>query len=263
MPDWNPDLYLKFANQRTQPSIDLVARINLENPRSIIDIGCGPGNSTQALHRRWPGARTLGLDNSADMIKKAKEDFRGLEWITADASTFTFNAKYDIVFSNAAIQWIPKHELLLPRLFEIVNQDGALAVQLPANEKSPLHQALLRVASSLKWSGFTSGAEDLITYHPVEYYYDILLDISRSFDIWETVYYHVLNSHVELVDWYKGSGMRPFLERIPDKTSDSPGRNLRNEFEDEVLAECVKTYPVQKDGKVLYPFKRIFFVAYK
>jgi trans-aconitate 2-methyltransferase len=263
MPDWNPDQYLKFANQRTQPSIDLVARVNVENPRSIIDIGCGPGNSTRVLQRRWPGAKALGLDNSADMIKKAKEDYRDIEWITADASTFRFNAKYDIVFANAAIQWMPNHELLLPRLFEIVNRDGALAVQVPANEKSPLHQAVLATSSSLKWSGLTSGAENLITYHPIEYYYDILLDISEKFDIWETIYYHALNSHVELVEWYKGTGMRPFLERLPDKASGSQGRDLRKEFENEVLAECVKTYPIQKDGKVLYPFKRIFFVAYK
>jgi trans-aconitate 2-methyltransferase len=137
MPNWNPDQYLKFANERTQPSIDLAARINVENPKSIIDIGCGPGNSTRVLRQRWPESRISGLDSSVEMIKKAKEDFPELEWITADASTFKFDKKYDIVFSNAALQWMPAHELLLRRLMEILNANGALAVQVPANKESP------------------------------------------------------------------------------------------------------------------------------
>jgi len=256
MPDWNPNQYLKFANERTQPSIDLAARINVGNPKSIIDIGCGPGNSTQVLRQRWPGAKISGLDSSIEMIKKAKEDFSEMEWITADASTFKFNEKYDLVFSNAAIQWMPDHEILLPRFLKILNDGGALAVQVPANFDSPLHQAVLAVSSNPKWSRLTSGAEKLITYHTVEYYYDILSFASEKIDIWETTYYHVLGSHVALVEWYKGTGMRPFLERLPDESS-------RREFEDEVLDRCARDYRIQKDGKVIYPFKRVFFVTYR
>jgi trans-aconitate 2-methyltransferase len=256
MPDWNPHQYLKFANERTQPSIDLAARINVESPKSTIDIGCGPGNSTQVLRDRWPDAKIAGLDSSAAMIEKAKKDYPDVEWITADASKFVSNKRYDIVFSNAAIQWIPNHELLLPRLFEIVNGGGALAVQVPANKESPLHQAVLAVSSSSKWSKFTSGAEKSFTYNAVEYYYDILFRISTKFDIWETTYYHVLNSHAGLVEWYKGTGMKPFLERLPDDSS-------RTEFEKEVFEECKNSYEIRNDGKILYPFRRIFFIANK
>lgn len=256
MPSWNPDQYLKFANERTQPSIDLAARINVENPESIIDIGCGPGNSTQVLRQRWPGAKISGLDSSFDMIKKAKEDFPDIDWITSDASSFTFNRKYDIVFSNAAIQWMPDHDILLPRLFETLSEGGALAVQVPANLDSPLHQAVLAASSNPRWSQLTSGTEKLITYHGAEYYYDILSSTSKKFDIWETTYHHVLSSQVALVEWYKGTGMRPFLEKLPDESS-------RKEFEEEVFTTCIKHYPTRKNGKVLYPFQRIFFVAYK
>ncbi len=256
MTDWNPHQYLKFANERTQPSIDLAARINVDNPKSIIDIGCGPGNSTRVLRDRWPDAKIAGIDSSAAMIEKAKKDYPDIEWITADASKFASDKKYDIVFSNAAIQWMPNHELLVPRLFEIVNGGGALAVQVPANRESPLHQAVLAVSSSSKWSKLTSGAEKSFTYNVVEYYYDILFCISTKFDLWETIYYHVLSSHAGLVEWYRGTGMKPFLERLPDDSS-------RAEFEKEVFEECKHSYEIRNDGKILYPFRRIFFMANK
>jgi len=256
MPEWNPHQYLKFVSERTQPSIDLASRINIENPKSIIDIGCGPGNSTQVLRDRWPEAKTVGLDSSERMIGKAKKDYPESEWIIADASTFTFERKYDIVFSNAAIQWMPGHESLILKFFQVVEDGGVLAVQVPADSESPLRQALLSVSSNPKWSRFTSGAEKLITYHSADYYYNILTSVSTKLEIWETVYYHILNSHTDLVEWYKGTGMRPFLEKIPDEAS-------RKEFEDDVLVKCKASYEIQKDGKVLYPFRRIFFTAYK
>ncbi len=256
MLDWNPRQYLKYKNERTQPSIDLAARIEIDNPESVIDIGCGPGNSTQVLRKRWPGTRIVGLDSSASMIEKAKKDYPDIEWITADASAFAFAKEYDIVFSNAALQWIPDHDLLLPRLFEAVSFRGALAVQVPADSSSPLREALLSVSSREKWSQFTSGAENLMTYHTVEYYYDILSAIGAEFDLWETVYYHVMRSHIELVEWYRSTGMRPFIERLHDEES-------RRAFEKEILSECRKSYPVRSDRKILYPFKRIFFIAYK
>jgi trans-aconitate 2-methyltransferase len=190
------------------------------------------------------------------MIEKAKKDYPDLEWITADASTFAFAKEYDIVFSNAAIQWMPDHDSLVPRLFEAVSFRGALAVQVPADSESPLREALLSVSSREKWSQFTSGAEKLMTYHTTEYYYDILSATRAKFDLWETVYHHVMRSHIELVEWYKGTGMRPFLERLPDDES-------KRAFEKELLAECRKSYQIRSDRRILFPFKRIFFVAYK
>jgi trans-aconitate 2-methyltransferase len=115
MQNWNPEQYLKFKNERTQPSIDLVSKIKIDHPKSIIDIGCGPGNSTQVLYQRWPEAEIIGLDSSEQMIKKAREDFPQQKWFLADASGFGSDRTYDLVFSNAALQWVHDHETLLPR----------------------------------------------------------------------------------------------------------------------------------------------------
>jgi trans-aconitate 2-methyltransferase len=253
---WNPTQYLKFKSERTQPSIDLVSRIALDNPKSIIDIGCGPGNSTQVLCQRWPEAEVAGLDNSEEMIKKAQADFPKQKWILADAGTFNPGQKYDLVFSNATLQWLPNHEALIPKLFSFCTEKGAMAVQVPANNESPLHKALLAVSDSQKWRGFTSHCEKLFNYRPAGYYYDLLLSLSSKIDLWETAYLHVLESHAGLIEWYRSTGMRPFLERLPDDAS-------RKLFEGEVLEKCQSAYPPQKDVKILYPFKRTFFIAYR
>ncbi len=119
MSDWSPQQYLKFSNERTQPSIDLVTKIKVDNPRSIIDIGCGPGNSTKVLHERWPDAEIVGLDNSSKMIERARKDYPDWKWMLGDASKLETGQSYDIVFSNATLQWIPDHDILIPRFFEI------------------------------------------------------------------------------------------------------------------------------------------------
>ena len=256
MSDWNPQQYLKFKSERTQPSIDLVARIAINEPETIIDIGCGPGNSTQILHRRWPDADIVGLDSSQKMIEKARQDYPGQKWIVGHAADLDTKQKYDIVFSNATLQWVPNHDVLIPRLFDAVNKNGVLAVQVPANNESPLHKALYSVAQSRKWKGYTSGCEKLLTYHNAGYYYNVLIGLTENFDIWETTYYHVLGSHEAMLEWYSSTGMKPFLERLPDEEAS-------NEFEQEILMQCQPLYPVQSDGKILYPFKRLFFTASK
>ena len=256
MLDWNPDQYLKFAGERTQPSIDLASKIRVEEPGSVIDIGCGPGNSTEVLRSRWPNARLTGLDSSDDMIKKAKSDFSDIEWMKGDATTFDFKKEYDVVFSNAALQWMQDHETLIPRLYRIVKAGGALAVQVPADQDSPVRRSLLSVSSRDNWSGYTSGCDRLINYRTAEYYYDILAKVSSRFDLWESVYYHILDSPAAVIEWYKGTAMRPFLERLPDDEN-------RKKFQEEVFAGCKDQYQVRRNGKVLYPFRRIFFVAYK
>lgn len=256
MATWNPDQYLIFRDERTQPAIDLAAKVKIENAATVIDVGCGPGNSTQVLRRRWPVARITGLDSSNEMIRKARADFPGQEWLLADASKLWLDRTYDVIFSNAVLQWIPDHGHLVPGLLNIVNPGGALAVQVPANNLSPLHKALLSVASAEKWYGFTAGCEKLLNYHTVEYYYDILCPIASGLDIWETTYFHVLSSHNALMEWYKGTGLRPFLEKLPDDEN-------RAKFVGEILDECRDAYPARKDGNILFPFRRIFFVAYK
>jgi len=257
MATWNPQQYLRFKDERTQPSIDLAAKVRVDKPAAVIDVGCGPGNSTQVLRQRWPDSRIIGLDSSSEMIAKAKKDFPDQEWLLADASRLEPDRTYDVVFSNAVLQWIPEHDLLVPRLLGIVNAGGALAIQVPANNESPLHRALLYISSGKKWARFTAGCEKLLHYHTVEHYYNILYPIvSSGLEIWETTYYHVLSSHAALIEWYKGTGLRPFLEKLP-------GDEYRKEFMDEVLNECKQGYYIHGDGKILFPFRRIFFVAYK
>lgn len=254
--EWDPQQYLQFEHERTQPSIDLVARIPLEDPKTIIDIGCGPGNSTQILRKRWPHADIVGLDKSVKMIERARLDHPDQTWMVGDASTLAPDRTYDIVFSNAAIHWIPDHHRLTPRLFQIVRKDGILAIQVPANYESPLYKIILNVARSSKWSAFTSGGDELITYHKAEYYYNQLVSLAQDIALWETTYYHILKSHQDLVAWYKSTAMKPFLERLP--TDDN-----RKEFEQAVVTECKEQYPPQSDGRILYPFKRLFFTARK
>ena len=256
MREWDPQQYLQFKYERTQPSIDLVARIQIESPKTIIDIGCGPGNSTQILRNRWPTADIVGIDKSEKMIERAQTDYPSQKWIVADALQFEANQPYDIVFSNAAIHWISDHDILIPRLFKIVHENGILAVQVPANFESPLYKIILKTSKSNKWRDFTSGCADRITYHDAEYFYNKLASLTQDIALWETTYYHILNSHQDLIEWYKSTAMKPFLDTLPTE-------NDRVLFQKEVLDECKEYYPLQSDGKILYPFKRLFFIARK
>jgi trans-aconitate 2-methyltransferase len=254
MADWNPQLYLRYKAERTQPSRDLVARIKLENPESIIDLGCGPGNSTQILVERWPHADIIGLDKSLGMIEKAMEDYPNQKWILGDAANMEENRKYDLVFSNATLQWIPNHHLLMPKLFKHVNPNGVMAVQLPANQNSPLHQLLIATSRRRKWSDYTEGVDKLLTYNSAGFYYDVFSEFAQNIAVWETVYHHIYNSHQDLIEFYRSTAMKPILERLPNDSA-------KNEFEKELLSEYQKIYPVQRDGKILGSMKRLFIVA--
>lgn len=256
MADWDPVAYLKFQAERTRPSIDLVARIDSADPGAVIDLGCGPGNSTLILAERWPDAEITGVDNSPEMINKARTDHSRVHWVLGDISRLEGRDRYDVVFSNAALQWVPDHQELIPRLLGLCRPDGILAVQVPANQESSLHRALLSVARSSEWKGYTGESDRALNYRSADYYYDILCGLTQRIDLWETTYMHVLPNHRALTDWYKSTGMRPFLDALPDEPS-------RREFEDEVLDICRKEYALQADGTVLYPFRRLFFTARK
>jgi trans-aconitate 2-methyltransferase len=161
-----------------------------------------------------------------------------------------------VLFSGATLQWIPDHKQLLPRLFSFVRAGGAFAVQLPANQEAPLHHALLRISRRGEWKPFVAGCEDLIVYQPPVFYYGILSALSRRIHMWKTTYYHVLQDHQELINWYSSTGMRTYLERLPEESQ-------RELFGRQVLEECRDSYPRQKDGRIIYPFDRLFFVAYQ
>ncbi len=256
MNEWNPASYLKYENERTQPAYDLVSRIDIASPAHIIDIGCGPGNSTRVLREKWPHAQITGLDSSKEMIEKAQQAYPQETWILADVGEWKTNDTYDLVFSNAAIQWLPYHEVLIRQLWAMVNKRGALAVQVPANNGSPLHQAVLSVSHQESWREFMVGCAELLTYHDAGFYYDQLSAISKRIDVWQTTYYHRMNSHQGLIEWYASTGLKPYLARL---TSDSQ----KKLFQEQVLDECRPYYPQQRDHQILFPFNRLFFVAYQ
>jgi trans-aconitate 2-methyltransferase len=254
--DWNPNLYLKFDKERTQPSIDLVSRIEYDNPARIIDIGCGPGNSTQILYQRWSNSTIIGADNSPAMIKKATDDYPNQKWILYDAGKDDIEGKFDIVFSNATIQWIPDHEALLKRLSAMVIENGILAIQLPLFFDMPLGQSIVEIANNKKWQQATKGVKELFTINTPSFYYDQLVRYFCIIDIWTTDYYHVMESHLSILEMIRTTGLKPYLERIEDD-------NEKIEFEALVLDKISNDYPIQTDGKVLFPFKRLFFIAKK
>lgn len=253
--DWNPELYLKFDKERIQPSIDLVSRINIDSPEKIIDIGCGPGNSTQILKVRWPDSRIIGADNSPAMIEKAKKDYSDQEWLLYDATKDEIAEKFDIVFSNATIQWIPNHAGLMVRFFNLLKEKGLIAIQLPLFWDMPLGKSIARVAENQRWASITGGIKsELFTIHGYDYYYDHLSGLFNAIDIWETHYMHIMASHFSILEMIRSTGLRPYLDRL---VSDKD----KKDFEELVLKSIELDYPAQKDGKVIFPFRRLFFIA--
>ena len=259
MPTWNPDQYLKFADERTRPCHDLAARVAVKQLRRVIDLGCGPGNSTQVLAERWPEARITGLDSSADMIAAARKTQLSCEWIVSDAAAWAASAgeEFDLVFSNAAMQWLPDHAALFPKLLGRVAPGGALAIQMPANFDAPPHRLMREIAASPEWRAkFGEGKVREWHVHDEAFYYDVLSPLAVRVDFWLTDYVHVLPDVAGIVEWYKGTGMRPFLEALGSDDD-------RNRFTAEYLQRLGHYYKPQQDGRVLFPFRRIFLIAHQ
>jgi trans-aconitate 2-methyltransferase len=253
MPTWDANQYLKFANERTQPARDLVARIHLE-PQRIIDLGCGPGNSTEILAERWKNAELTGLDSSPEMLAQAKSNHPNWMWLEADMASFASQEKFDLVFSNAALQWVANHAELLPRLKNLVADGGAIAIQIPAHQRSHLHQAMLEISANSKWAHHLEKASIALSLETPQFYYDCLLP-AQKIELWQTAYQHVLENAESILEWIRGTGLRPFLEALPTQ-------EMRLEFEAQLLERVRQAYPPQRDGKVLFEFNRLFMIAY-
>ena len=253
MADWNSAQYLKFKAQRTQPALDLASRIDI-NPLEIIDIGCGPGNSTRVVKNRFPNARVVGSDTSENMLETARRDNPDCEFIQLDAGgdLSEFSGKFDLVFSNACIQWIPEHEVLLPKLFSMLKSGGELAVQVTVNFDEPIHQIIGRVSSSEKWREKLNLPQLFYTLTESEYF-DILSDLTDDFEMWKTVYFHRMPSIDSIIEWYKSTGLKPYLEVLSDAE--------KTEFTNDVKRELEKAYPAQKNGEIIFRFPRLFFIA--
>lgn len=256
MSAWNADHYLQFGAERTRPAVDLVQRIQIDRPRRFIDIGCGPGNSTEVLRGRWPEARIAGLDSSREMIAAARQRYPEGDWIEADAATWTSDEAFDVVFSNAALQWLPDHAAVVSRLFGLVAPCGALAVQIPSYSRNPVRVHIHEISEDARWTDRMAAARSALTMEPPAFYYDVLSPMAAKIDLWETEYSHVMTDADAIVDWISSTGLRPFLAALSSAEE-------RGSFLETLRERVAESYPQRADGKVLFPFKRLFVVAYR
>ena len=251
---WNPTTYLAFADERSRPFADLTSRIGATAPRTVVDLGCGPGQLTAGLARRWPDAAVLGLDSSPEMIERARQHAGpGLDFEVADLRAWTPDEPVDVIVSNATLQWVPDHLDLLPRLVDALAPGGWLAIQVPGNFDAPSHRLLYRLAADPRFAEATAGLERAAAPDAATYL-GTLAGLGLEVDAWETTYLHVLDGPDPVFRWISGTGARPVLQALSD--------DQRPVFEAEYKALLREAYPEQPHGTVL-PFRRTFAVAHK
>jgi trans-aconitate 2-methyltransferase len=252
--DWSAKQYLKFEDDRTRPPRDLLAQVPLTKPRRIYDLGCGPANSTELLIERFPGAEVIGLDSSPDMLRQARERLPGGTFVQGDLATWTPEGPVDLLFGNAVFQWVPDHTAVLKRLLQALPEGGVLAVQMPDNVTEPALSLMETVAAEGPWAEALARAQPARTDLPrPEGYYDLLKPVCRHLDVWHITYNHVMAGPEAIVEWFKGSALRPYLAALP--------AGLRGEFAAAYLKEITRAYPARYDGKVLLRFPRLFILA--
>ncbi|MCI1210175.1 MAG: methyltransferase domain-containing protein [Treponema sp.] len=253
---WDSEQYVQFVNERTQPAVDLIRRVRKKDPRKIIDIGSGPGNSTQVLSSFFPDAAILGIDSSDDMIRAAQQSYPSLHFKKCDARTELsgLGGGFDLVFSNACIQWIPDHPVLIKSMMNMLRPGGILAVQTPMNYDEPIHKIISAVTTGSTWKEKFPRPRVFYNLAPGEYF-DLLSGLTGTFTLWQTTYFHRMKSHDAIMEWYRGTGLRPYLSVLSE--------NDKKLFEAEVYAKVVKAYPVQKNGEIIFRFPRFFMLAEK
>ena len=248
---WDPDRYLAYADERGRPFVDLVARIGAIAPRTVVDLGCGPGNLTALLADRWPDASVVGLDSSPEMIEKARATDSRVAFEVADLHDWAPDEPVDVLVSNATLQWVPSHLDLLPRLVSSVAPGGWFAFQVPGNVDEPSHTVRAQLAAEEPYAAHTAGVAVPASHDPAVYV-DALAGLGCRVDAWETTYLHVLTGPDPVFTWVSGTGARPTLQALPE--------DLRPAFEAEFKRRLAAAYPEHEYGVVL-PFRRVFAVA--
>ncbi|XAS69142.1 trans-aconitate 2-methyltransferase [Micrococcaceae bacterium Sec5.7] len=255
---WDPAKYVQFGDYRDRPYFDLTGRVHASAPRHVVDLGCGPGNLTATLAERWPDAEVLGLDSSAEMLARSapyEEAAPGLSFGLADIAEWTPAAETDVVVTNAALQWVPGHLELLAGWAAALTPGAWFALQVPGNFSSPSHVLMRELAESAEWSAKLDGVlrHDGAVAEPASYL-QTMLDAGCSAEAWETTYQQVLPGKNPVLEWVRGTGLRPVLAALPPEDAEA--------FESEYSALLDEAYPSMEHGTV-FPFRRIFAVARK
>ena len=254
MSEWNPSLYSRFEDERTRPARELLARVPLASAACAVDLGCGPGNSTELLVARFPGAEVIGTDNSRPMLDSARQRLPDVRFDLSDIASWQPEKAPDLIYANASLQWVPGHETLIPRLFASLAPGGVLAVQMPDNRHEATHRAMREVAALSPWAEQIGDLEKLRTgILPLADYYDLLAPAAAQVDVWHTVYQHPMASPQAIVDWVSGTGLKPFVAPLDD--------TLRASYLAEYLGRITAAYPPRADGRLLLAFPRMFIVA--
>ncbi len=280
MPSWDPSQYLQFADARARPFHDLLARVGATAPRSVVDLGCGPGTLTLDLARRWPGALVTGVDSSAAMIETARGlDLTGigpgvadgrpvaegpggrLEFVLGDLRDVELPGEVDVLLSNAALQWVPDHLALLPGWVDRLvgsGEGGWLGLQEPGNADAPEHRAILELARQPRYRAAAAAAtERPLGAGPAEYLAALSRPAGVVVDVWETTYLHVLAGEDPVLEWLKGTGARPVLDALARIDPD-----LALAYTEDLRSRLRLTHP-RTDAGVVFPFRRVFAVAHR
>jgi trans-aconitate 2-methyltransferase len=253
MSSWDPELYLRHADERGRPFLDLLARVDV-TPASIVDLGCGPGQLTPVLHTRWPTAWIVGVDSSPDMIDGARASANDdVQYVEADVATWEPDDPVDLIVSNALFQWVPDQLEVIRRLAGHVSAGGAFAVQVPNNMAAPSHVLLHDISSRPPYGEHTVGLHEPRGTDP-QAYLELFADLGWDVDVWETTYRHILEGEDAVFSWISATGARPVLQALPD--------DLRPRFEQEYKVALREAHPPQPWGTVL-PFTRVFAVAHR
>lgn len=251
--NWSAQQYSKFEAERTRPVRDLVAAITTADVRRAVDLGCGPGNSTEVLTQRFPDADIHGTDNAQDMIDAARKRLPAVRFELSDIGAWNPGETYDVILANASLQWLPDHGALYPRLVDRLNPGGSLAVQTPDNMDEPAHRLAREVAADGPWRDRIGNVRHE-QRHTAPFYYELLRPLCSHVDVWRTTYFHALAGGAQaVVEWFKSTALRPYLGPLDDAQ--------KGAFLDAYLARIAQAYPALADGTVLLPFPRLFVVA--
>ena len=256
---WDANLYLKFADARTRPALDLMGRLDAASGarpgHAIYDLGCGAGNISRILAERFPQAQVIGIDSSEEMLAKARSQTadKRVTFAKGDLTRFTPDTPPSILYSNAAYQWVSGHIDLFPGLLKLLPSGGQLAIQMPRNHEAPSHALMHQAAASGPWKTKLAQVRTIRPVFEPARYYDVLKPLSSELEVWETIYQQALTGKDPVAQYTSSTGLRPYMQLL-DKAEGQA-------FYDTYARLLAEAYPTRADGITLFPFRRLFIVA--